>query len=66
MNPHWAADMRGIAGIREEHNAGHGNYDILVKVEADSMDKLKEFIGTKIRKVKGVKSTLTMLIMNDD
>ena len=30
------------------------------------MDKLKEFIGTKIRKVKGVKSTLTMLIMNDD
>ena len=65
MNPHWRADMRGIAGIREAHTL-YGNYDILVKVEADSMDKLKEFIGTKIRKVKGVKSTLTMLIMNDD
>jgi DNA-binding Lrp family transcriptional regulator len=60
-----AADMRGIAGIREAHTL-YGTYDILVKVEADSMDKLKEFIGTKIRKVKGVKSTLTMLIMNDD
>jgi DNA-binding Lrp family transcriptional regulator len=37
----------------------------MLKVEADSMDYLKEFISTKIRKAKGVKSTFTMLIMDD-
>jgi DNA-binding Lrp family transcriptional regulator len=43
----------------------YGVYDIMIKVEADSMDKLKEFISSKIRRVKGVKSTLTMLIMDN-
>jgi DNA-binding Lrp family transcriptional regulator len=37
----------------------------LLKVEAPTMDRLKEFIGTKIRRMKGVKSTLTMLIMEE-
>ncbi|MGI8833532.1 MAG: Lrp/AsnC ligand binding domain-containing protein [Nitrososphaeraceae archaeon] len=37
----------------------------MLKVEAQTMDKLKEFISTKIRRMRGVKSTLTMLIMED-
>ncbi|HZI69770.1 MAG TPA: Lrp/AsnC ligand binding domain-containing protein [Nitrososphaeraceae archaeon] len=60
-----AADMKDISGIREAYTL-YGTYDILVKVDAHSMDELKEFIGTRIRKVKGVKSTLTMLIMKKD
>ncbi|MDQ3869951.1 MAG: Lrp/AsnC ligand binding domain-containing protein [Thermoproteota archaeon] len=58
-----AADMKSIPGVKEAYTV-YGVYDIMIKVEADSMDKLKEFISSKIRRVKGVKSTLTMLIMD--
>ena len=58
-----AEDMKSIAGVKEAYTV-YGVYDIMIKVEADSMDKLKEFISSKIRRVKGVKSTLTMLIMD--
>ena len=59
-----AADMEGIPGVKEAYIV-YGVYDLMIKVEADSMDKLKEFISRKIRRVKGVKSTLTMLIMDN-
>ncbi|MCC2649171.1 MAG: putative transcriptional regulator, AsnC family [Nitrososphaeraceae archaeon] len=56
--------MKSIPGVKEAYTV-YGVYDIMIKVEADSMDKLKEFISSKIRRVKGVKSTLTMLIMDN-
>lgn len=59
-----ADEMKGISGVRNAYTI-YGVYDILVKVEAPTMDKLKEFISTKIRRMRGVKSTLTMLIMED-
>jgi DNA-binding Lrp family transcriptional regulator len=59
-----ASEMKNIPGVKEAYTI-YGVYDILLKVEADSMDKLKEFISTKIRRMMGVKSTLTMLIMDE-
>ena len=59
-----ADEMKVISGVRNAYTI-YGVYDILVKVEAPTMDKLKEFISTKIRRMRGVKSTLTMLIMED-
>jgi DNA-binding Lrp family transcriptional regulator len=56
--------MKTLEGVKEAYTV-YGVYDIMLKVEADSMDNLKEFISTKIRKAKGVKSTFTMLIMDD-
>jgi DNA-binding Lrp family transcriptional regulator len=43
--------------------AVYGVYDVIVKVEAESMEKLREAIATKLRKLGGVKSTLTMIIV---
>ena len=43
--------------------AVYGVYDVIVKVEADSMEKLREAIATRLRKVSGIKSTLTMIIV---
>jgi len=40
----------------------YGVYDLVVRVEADSMKQLKEAIGTKIRRLKNVRSTLTMIV----
>lgn len=57
-----AEKMKKLSGVKEAY-AIYGVYDIMLKVEADSMEGLKDFISMKIRRTDGVKSTLTMLIM---
>ena len=39
-----------------------GPYDILVKVEASTIEKLNEVVTWKIRKIKNVRSTYTLKI----
>ncbi len=56
------AELRSVDGVREA-NEVYGVYDIVVKIEADSMDKLKESISRRIRSLKGVRSTLTMVVI---
>ncbi len=51
-----------VEGVTEAYIV-YGVYDIIVKIEADTMDKLKEIIATKIRKLPKVRSTLTMIIV---
>ncbi len=51
-----------IEGVTEAYIV-YGVYDIVVKVEADTMDKLKEIIASRIRKLPKVRSTLTMIIV---
>lgn len=41
----------------------YGVYDIVALVEGETMDKVKETITWKLRKLNGVKSTLTMIVM---
>ena len=41
----------------------YGVYDIVAKVEADTMDELKETITTNIRGLENVRSTLTMIVV---
>ncbi len=41
----------------------YGSYDIIAKVEAPDMSKLKEVITWKIRRIPKVKATLTMIIV---
>ncbi len=41
----------------------YGVYDIVAKVEADTMDELKEIITTNIRGLDNVRSTLTMIVV---
>jgi len=43
--------------------AVYGVYDVIVKVEAETMEKLREAIATKLRRISGIKSTLTMIIV---
>jgi DNA-binding Lrp family transcriptional regulator len=42
-----------------------GVYDIVAKVEADTMARLKEVITYQIRRLDKVRSTLTMIVMDD-
>lgn len=41
----------------------YGVYDIIVKVKADDINKLREVVTTKIRKIDNILSTSTMVVM---
>jgi DNA-binding Lrp family transcriptional regulator len=53
--------LRRLADIKESY-AVFGIYDIVAKIEADSMEKLKEIIDWRIRRLDKVRSTLTMIV----
>ncbi len=49
------SDVKVVLGIL-------GAYDILTKVESDSVKSLRDTITWKIRKLKSVSSTLTLML----
>ncbi len=55
-------ELKSIEGIVEA-NEVYGVYDIVVKVELPTMDRLKEVISRRIRSLSGVRSTLTMMVI---
>ncbi len=55
-------ELKKISGIIEAYYS-YGVYDIITKVEADTMDNLKEMVTHKIRALSRVRSTLTLIIM---
>lgn len=54
--------LRKIEAVKEAYIV-YGVYDIVAKVEAESMDKLKEIVTWHIRRLDKVRSTLTMIIV---
>jgi DNA-binding Lrp family transcriptional regulator len=57
-------DLKRLPEVVEVFNV-LGSYDIIAKVTADSVEKFKEVIDLKIRRVKQVNATLT-LITNEE
>lgn len=53
--------IRSISNVKEVHIV-YGVYDIVVKVEAENMDKLKEIVTRNIRSLSEVRSTITMTV----
>ncbi|MEM3437740.1 MAG: Lrp/AsnC ligand binding domain-containing protein [Nitrososphaerales archaeon] len=55
-------ELKKVEGVLEAHRV-YGVYDTIVKVEAESTEKLKEVLTWKIRRLPHVKSTLTMIVV---
>jgi DNA-binding Lrp family transcriptional regulator len=55
-------EVKKVPNVKECHRV-YGVYDLIAKVEAESMDKLKEVVTWKIRRLEGVRSTLTAIVM---
>ena len=53
--------LRETDNVKEAHLV-YGVYDLIAKVEAEAMDKLKDVIAQKVRRVTGIRSTLTLLV----
>ncbi len=48
--------------VKEVHGV-FGAYDIVVLVEADTVESLRDTITWKIRKIEKIRSTLTMMVI---
>jgi DNA-binding Lrp family transcriptional regulator len=51
--------------VVEESFISYGVYDIIVRVKADTMDKLKDAVTHKIRSINQVRSTLTLIMLEE-
>jgi len=53
--------LKKMENVKEAY-AVYGVYDIVAKVEAETIGKLKGVITSKVRKLRWVRSTLTMMV----
>jgi DNA-binding Lrp family transcriptional regulator len=57
-------ELRIIDGIQEVY-VSYGVYDLIAKIKADTMEKLKDTVTHKMRTIKGVRSSLTLIMMEE-
>ena len=55
-------EVRKIPEVKECHRI-YGVYDMIAKVEAESLDTVKQVVTLKIRRLPGVRSTLTTIVI---
>ena len=57
-------ELKTVEGVIEA-SAVYGVYDIVARVTADTMDKLKEIVTWRVRRLDKVRSTLTMIVVEE-
>jgi len=53
-------ELNKISGVQEVYQV-YGVYDIIIKVEAESMVDLKETVLSRVRKIKNIRSSITLI-----
>ncbi|ADV65526.1 transcriptional regulator, AsnC family [Desulfurococcus mucosus DSM 2162] len=43
----------------------YGTYDIVLKIEAEALEKIREIVTNKIRKYPDIRTTVTMIIVEE-
>ena len=56
---HIIAELKTLSDV-EEVQGTFGAYDIIAKVSSESVEKIRETITWKIRKIEKIRSTLTL------
>ncbi|MEM0116973.1 MAG: Lrp/AsnC ligand binding domain-containing protein [Conexivisphaerales archaeon] len=57
-------ELKKIPNVKEVYVV-YGVYDLIAKVESDDMEKVKETITWHIRRLEKVRSTLTMIVLEE-
>ena len=52
--------LEGVETITNIHSL-YGIYDLIIEMDAETMDKIKEVVFNKVRRLDHVKSTITLL-----
>jgi len=55
-------ELKKIDAVKEAYMV-YGVYDVVAKVGAETMDKLKEIVTWNVRRLDKVRSTLTMIVI---
>ncbi|MCW4034159.1 MAG: Lrp/AsnC ligand binding domain-containing protein [Candidatus Bathyarchaeota archaeon] len=56
--------LKKMDSVKETYTV-YGVYDIIATVTAETMDKLKEIVTWNLRSLDHVRSTLTMIVIED-
>lgn len=54
--------LKKTEGVIEIHSL-YGVYDFIAKAEGENMEELREILNRGIKRINGVKSTLTMIVV---
>jgi len=57
--------LKGVEGVEEAYYS-YGVYDIISKIQAQTMDKLKDKVIKNIRTLPHVRSTLTLIMVDTE
>ncbi len=68
LNAELGAEIEVLNGLKmidevKETHLIYGVYDIIARVEADTMDDLRKVIGWNVRRLTRVRSTITMICL---
>jgi len=68
LNAELGAEIEVLNGLKmidevKETHLIYGVYDIIARIEADTMDDLRKVIGWKVRRLTRVRSTITMICL---
>ena len=56
------SSIKDIAEVKEVYGV-YGVYDFIVKIEMKTMSELKDIITNKVRLVRNIRSSLTMIVI---
>jgi len=56
--------LKNINNVEEAY-VSYGVYDLVVRIKADTMEELKNSVTHKIRTINQVRSTLTLIMMEE-
>lgn len=57
-------ELKATEGVEEAYFS-YGVYDLITKIKADTMDNLKDMVTRRIRALRKVRSTLTLIMMEE-
>jgi len=55
-------ELKKVEGVVEAYVV-YGVYDVVAKIKADTMDRLKDVVTWHVRRLNKVRSTLTMIVV---
>ncbi len=56
--------LANITNVQESY-VSYGVYDLVIRLKADTMEELKNVVSHRIRTINQVRSTLTLIIMEE-
>ena len=56
--------LRNLNNVEEAY-VSYGVYDLVIRIKANTMEELKDAVTHKIRTIKQVRSTLTLIMMEE-